>query len=189
MIVVAVASLFVGGVTYADDDEVVVRWDIVSVNPPFCPGPGGVASAQTHHNNNSTITFTGSGTFKPGDREEVTGGGTWTTATSTGTYKVIELVSWHQVPASTVNCSNDPTPGQRSAGLAVLRIKYNDGSKGVLAVSCRLPGSPPSVFEGIAVSKDFIGYTHNVEPVGGVNANRTLFHVQKKGDNDNSNGD
>jgi hypothetical protein len=29
-----------------------------------------------------------------------------------------------------------------------------------------------------------IGYTHNVEPVG-VNANRTLFHVQKKGDNDN----
>ncbi len=131
----------------------------------------------THHNDNSTITLTGSGTFEPGDRSEVTGGGTWSTASGSGTYTVTELVSWLQAPG-TLNCDHDTIPGQRAAGLVVLRIRYNDGSKGVLTVSCRLIGTPAAVFEGIAVSKGFVGYTHNVEPVAGVNANRTLFHIQ-----------
>jgi hypothetical protein len=71
------------------------------------------------------------------------------------------------------------------AGLAVLRIKYSDGSLGVLVISCHLfpgpsgiPGSPPSVFEGITVSKGFVDFFDRVPPVGGVDANRTLFHVQ-----------
>lgn len=177
MITAALVLLFVGGVAYSDDDdETVIRWDIVNL-PPFCPAPGGMASATTHHNDNSTITLTGSGTFKPGDREEVTGGGTWETATGSGTYKVTGLVSWHRAPGA-LDCPNDPTPGERAAGHAVLRIKYSDGSKGVLTISCRLGGTPNSVFEGIAVSKGFVDYTHNVEPVPGVNANRTIFHIQ-----------
>ena len=166
-----------------DDDDTVVRWDIVHI-PPLCPTPGGNASATTHHNNNSTITLTGSGTFEPGDRKEVTGGGTWTTASGSGTYRVTELVSWQPAPG-VFNCSPDTIPGQRSAGLAVLRIRYNDGSKGVLMVSCRLSGTPQEVFEGIAVSKGFVGYPHNIEPMMGVDANFTLFHIQQRAEDTN----
>lgn len=177
-IMAALVLLFVGGVAYSDDDdETVIRWDIVNL-PPFCPAPSGMASATTHHNDNSTITFTGSGTFKPDDREEVTGGGTWATATGSGTYKVTELVSWHRAPG-VLDCPNDPIPGERAAGHLVLRIKYSDGSKGVLTISCRLGGTPNSVFEGVAASKGFVDYTHNIEPAPGVNANRTLFHIQE----------
>jgi len=177
----ALTLLFSGAVLQANDNnDTVVRWDIVHV-PPFCPAPGGNASAMTHHNNNETITLTGSGTFKPGDPEEVTGGGTWTTAAGSGTYTVTKLVSWLRAPGA-LNCPNDTIPGERAPGLAVLRIKYNDGSRGVLFVSCRLPGSPPSMFEGVAVSKGVVGYVHNVEPIGGVDANRTLFHIQTDND-------
>lgn len=197
-LVFGIGAILLSGVTkahsptIADHEDTVVRWDIVHlVAPPFCPTPGGNASATTRHNDPglSTITFTGSGTFKPGDREEVTGGGTWTTlsgttVTGSGTYQVTELVSWLQAPG-VAPCSIDTIPGQRSAGLAVLRIRYNDGSKGVLTVSCRLPGTPPAVFEGIAASKGFVGYLHNVEPSPGVDANRTLFHIQQQDDEDN----
>ena len=69
-------------------------------------------------------------------------------------------------------------PAKASAGLAVLRIKYSDGSLGVLVVSCALPGAAPSVFEGITVSKSFVDFFDRVPPVPGVNANRTLFHLQ-----------
>lgn len=187
-IMAALVLLFVGGVAYSDDDdETVIRWDIVNL-PPFCPGPGGMASATTHHNNNATITLTGSGTFKPDDREDVTGGGTWTTAAGSGTYTVIELVSWHRAPG-TLDCPNDTIRGERAAGLAVLRIRYQDGSKGVLTISCRLAGTPPGVFEGIAVSKGFIDYTHNVEPAPGVNANRTLFHIQEEDEEEDDEDD
>jgi hypothetical protein len=79
-----------------------------------------------------------------------------------------------------LNCPNDPTEGTRSAGLAVLEVEYSDGSEGVLVVSCRLAGTATSVFEGIAASKDFVTYNRNIEPIAGVNANRTLFHIQKE---------
>ncbi len=65
------------------------------------------------------------------------------------------------------------------AGLAVLRISYSDGSEGVLVVSCKLPvGTPDSVLEGITASKGFTDFWNRVAPVDGVNANRTVFHVQ-----------
>lgn len=179
----ALTFVFAGAVMYADDT--VVRWDIVNL-PPFCPEPGGEASAQTHHNDNSKITMTGSGTFDPKEFcEPAQGGGTWTTfnsagvATGGGTYQVTQLVSWHRAPGA-LNCPNDPTPGVRAAGHANLRIVYSDGSHGILTISCRLAGTPNTVFEGIAVSKDFVDYTHNVEPTSGVNANRTLFHIQEE---------
>lgn len=179
------ATLFASvGIAYAGEQ---VRWDIVNL-PPFCPAPGGVASALA--NDNSKITMTGSGTFvsssgRHDGTRAVTGGGTWATvnasgaATGGGTYEVTGLVRWERAPG-VLNCPNDPTEGTRSAGLAVFEIEYSDGSEGVLLVSCRLAGSPSSVFEGIAASKDFVTYNRNIEPVAGVNANRTLFHIEEE---------
>ena len=68
------------------------------------------------------------------------------------------------------------------SGLMVVEIRYNDGSRGFLTVGCRLPGTgppttPTSVFEGITVTKNFVDYWFRFEPVAGVDANRTLFHV------------
>src|SRR2546425_9629238 len=62
-----------------------MRWDIISVN--FGTGTvsaGGVASAFA--NDNSKITLTGTGTFRsnPGNPQDVTGGGGWTTHASGG---------------------------------------------------------------------------------------------------------
>src|SRR2546428_9816677 len=62
-----------------------MRWDIISVN--FGTGTvsaGGVASAFA--NDNSKITLTGTGTFRsnPGNPQDVTGGGSWTTYASRG---------------------------------------------------------------------------------------------------------
>src|SRR2546428_5442878 len=62
-----------------------MRWDIISVN--FGTGTvsaGGVASAFA--NDNSKITLTGTGTFRsnPGNPQDVTGGGGWTTHAARG---------------------------------------------------------------------------------------------------------
>src|SRR2546422_9827383 len=62
-----------------------MRWDLISVN--FATGTvsaGGVASALA--NDNSKITLTGTGTFRsnPGNAQDVTGGGGWTTYPSRG---------------------------------------------------------------------------------------------------------
>jgi hypothetical protein len=60
-----------------------------------------------------------------------------------------------------------------------LRIVYSDGSDGVLLISCNVPGegTPPSVFEGITVSKDSIDYWNRNNPVPGVDGNRTAIHI------------
>jgi hypothetical protein len=64
------------------------------------------------------------------------------------------------------------------AGLAVLKISYNDGSDGVLIVSCTIAGTPAGVFEGITASKGFVDYwNREPPPTPPGNANRTLFHV------------
>ena len=61
----------------------------------------------------------------------------------------------------------------------------DDGSKGILVVSCDLPGNPPpgpagspdSLFEGITASKGFVDYWNRSAPAPGVDGNRTIFHV------------
>ena len=75
------------------------------------------------------------------------------------------------------------------AGLLFVKIAYSDGSRGVLVVSCRLPGgpdfvtrpaAPASIFEGITASKSYTDYWNRVPPIGApnpVDGNRTLFHV------------
>jgi hypothetical protein len=166
-----------------------VRWDIISLQPPNIL-PGGVASATAA--DGSRIELTGSGTFTApggsggGSSSATTGGGTWATfdaadiPTGSGTYEVTGLVRWDQAPGTPpppIDMIGDPA--ERSAGLAMLRIQYSDGSRGVLAVSCHLVGTPDSVFEGIAASKGFVDYLHAEAPVPGVDANRTLFHVRQ----------
>jgi hypothetical protein len=171
-----------------------VRWDIISVNfaPPFTISAGGIASALA--GDGSHITFTGSGTFVApaggdGSSSATTGGGMWalfasgaTTPSATGTYVVTGLVRWDPAPFP----PGGPPPrtdlidpsAVRSTGLAVLRITYSDGERGILVVSCEGVTSPPSMFEGVTASKGFIDYKTPAAPVGGVDANRTLFHIE-----------
>lgn len=152
------------------------------------------------------ITVSGSGKFTPGEPDDVSGGGTWQTfdntgaATGMGTYKVTRLIRFTGAPGTQTigvvdNIGNGTLKDNRS-GLAFFRIKYFDNlgnpiagpdGHGVLVVSCHLNGNPPpqgpdaspaSVFEGITASKGFVDYWNRVAPVGGVDGNRTLFHVR-----------
>jgi hypothetical protein len=187
--------------------ETEYRWDLVhidfSISPSFIISPGGSDSALA--NDGSKITLTGHGTFEPGEPEEVTGGGTWTTfdasgaQTASGTYRVTELIRFTVAPGLANALAIDHIPGNRGdltdhrAGLLFVKIAYSDGSKGVVAVSCDLPGgpgpdrpgAPPSVFEGITASKGFVDYWNRVAPVPNVDGNRTLFSVRvEKADRD-----
>jgi hypothetical protein len=184
-----------------------VRWDIVSVNfvAPFTVAAGGMASASA--NDGSHITLTGSGTFVApaglrddeegrdgeqrgdGTSSATTGGGKWavfasgaTTPSATGTYVVTGLVRWDPAPFPPGGPPPrtdliDPT-AQRSTGLAVLRVSYSDGEHGILVVSCTGVTAPANMFEGVTASKGFVDYFNRQAPVGGVDANRTLFHIE-----------
>jgi len=167
-----------------------VRWDIISLvggNFPGPANPGGSASASAA-NGGDTITLTGTGTFvapagSNGGSGAVTGGGTWHTSTgASGTYEVKELVSFvfANFQASTpVLTDNIGALNERANGTAVLRVRFSDGSSGVLTVGCHGPGAPAGIFEGIAVTKGFVTYYNVAAPTGGVDANRTIFHVRR----------
>jgi len=169
-----------------------VRWDIITVNfVALTVDAGGVASATAK--DGSYITMTGSGTFVApgggnGTSSAATGGGTWTTytsggvATGSGTYEVTGLVRWDRAPFP----PGSPPPltdliepsAVRSTGLAVVRITYSDGQRGILVVSCTGSTAPASMFEGITATKQFIDYKNNVPAVPGVDGGRTLFHIE-----------
>lgn len=179
----ALFSVLAAGASGGGDDKS-IRWDIVSID--FAAGTvsaGGVASAKA--NDGSKITLTGSGTFEPGDDDEVTGGGTWKTfdaagtETGSGRYRVRELVSWEKAPGALPPLTDRIGRSEDArAGLAVFQIRFSHGGGlGKLVVSCHLVGSPDSIFEGITASKGFVDYFDPVDPVAGVDANRTLFHV------------
>jgi hypothetical protein len=119
--------------------------------------------------------------------------------TGSGTYRVTELVRFTVAPGVANALAIDHIPGAMAdlsdhrAGLLFVKIAYSDGSKGVLVVSCDLPGgpgpdrppAPASIFEGITASKGFVDYWNRVAPVPGVDGNRTLFHIlEKQGDRD-----
>lgn len=167
-----------------------VRWDIISVDfTTLTLSAGGMASARA--NDGSKITLTGSGTFHgSGDDDAVTGGGMWWTfnpsgiQTATGTYEVKRLLSWEPAPGTPpLPHDNIGELEDSSAGLAVLRIDYSDGSQGVLTVSCHLnPPTPASVFEGVTTTKGFADYWNREAPVAGVAGNRTNFHILDQGD-------
>jgi hypothetical protein len=183
-LIAAFVMLFSSSVAFGQADH--VRWDIISLQPPNIL-PNGVASALAE--DGSKITLTGNGTFVApgggrGGSSAATGGGTWETrdnadnVTGSGTYEVTGLVLWKQAPGTNAAIDLIGNPAERSAGLAVLTVEYDDGGRGILVVSCHLAGTPNSVFEGVNASKGFVHYYDNVAPVAGVDANRTLFHVR-----------
>ena len=164
-----------------------VRWDIISLvggAPPGPINPGGMASAMAP--DGDTITLTGTGTFVApggdnGGSGAVTGGGTWLTDAASGTYQVKELVSFvvaNPQSSTPAFVDNIGSLTERTNGTAVLRIEFSDGQSGVLTVGCHGPGAPPGIFEGIATTKGYKTYYEAEDPVGGVDANRTLFHVR-----------
>jgi TAT (twin-arginine translocation) pathway signal sequence len=170
-------------------DGAKVRWDIINVDfTTLTLSAGGMASARTA--DNSKITLTGSGTFGSGEDGGVTGGGTWMTfgptgaATGSGTYKVKRLVSWEPTSGTPpLPHDNIGIRANESAGLAVLQIRYSDGSRGVLTVSCTLVGTSPAVFEGVTATKAFVDYwNREAPPAPPGNANRTNFHLMSSED-------
>jgi hypothetical protein len=175
-----------------------MRWDITSTQfsgtTPIAISAGGTDSAFA--NDGSSIKLTGSGTFlslscaSRFSALALGGGGTWQTLgptaapTGNGTYSVLRGPATFQgVPGTPLGITDriGNIQDERS-GLMMVEIRYNDGSRGILTASCRLPGTgppttPTSVFEGITVTKDFVDYWFRFEPVAGVDANRTVFHV------------
>jgi hypothetical protein len=163
-----------------------IRWDLIDLEfPDVFAGGDDTASAE----DGSTLTLTGSGTFRPGHRSEVTGGGNWSTTNhdvpGSGTYRVTELVSWVRAPGTELGTPLVDHIGNKadgSPGLAVFRIKYSDGLDGTLVVSCNLNGTPPSVDEGINASRGFVNFFHPAMPGFGKHSNRTVFHLLHGGD-------
>ncbi len=160
-----------------------IRWDTVSLS-----FPGGVPTLDAGGSDYAlaadltTIQVSGSGTF--GGGVPPTGGGSWATSglsgTASGTFTVTGLVRFDAAPGSLPPgfVDNIGAPANTRSGLAILRIRYSDGSEGTLVVSCHQPvGSPSGIFEGITATKGFVGFHERVPPVPGVNANRTLFHI------------
>jgi hypothetical protein len=159
------------------------RWDTISLT-----FPGGVPTINAGGSDYAlaadltTIQISGSGTF--GGGVAPTGGGTWATSgpsgTAGGTFTVTGLVKFTVAPGSLPPglVDNIGDPANARSGLAILSVKYSDGSRGTLLVSCHLPvGSPGGVFEGITATKNFVGFHERVPAVPGVDANRTAFHV------------
>jgi len=188
LLAMAIVPLLTVSKARGDGDELTIRWDLIHIanfsGPVIDPGGHASASAQ----DNSKITLTGSGTFKLGESDEVTGGGTWQTfnpsgvPTANGIYRVTGFIKFDVAPGSLppTAVDNIGNAANSHSGLAFLRIRYNDGSRGVLVVSCDLPvGTPASVFEGILASKDFVEYWNHGLAMPGVDGNRTSFHFIK----------
>ncbi len=160
-----------------------IRWDTISLTfPDGVPTIDAGGSDYALAADLTTIQISGSGTF--GGGVPPTGGGTWATSgasgTASGTFTVTGLVRFDVAPGSLPPgfVDNIGAPANTRSGLAILRIKYSDGSGGTLVVSCHQPvGSPSGIFEGITATKGFVGFHERVPPVPGVNANRTLFHI------------
>lgn len=167
------------GAPAANAQAIHVRWDIIQPGTPLVAG--GSLSAKA--DNGSKITLTGTGTFVApasgqGSSNDVTGGGTWAidAPSASGTYEVTGLVRFDEEPAGTlvgtgITDTIDDLEDAH-AGLAILSISYSDGEHGILVVSCHLPGSPPTVFEGITVSKGFVDFFNPVQAL------QTTFHVK-----------
>jgi hypothetical protein len=185
--ILLILPLIFAVIARSDSEETTLRWDIISVDfNTLTASAGGNASARA--NDGSKITLKGSGTFKPDDPEDVTGGGTWTTfasngttVTGSGTYEVKSLVKFDLAPGTfPLATDNIGNPLDFRSGLVVLRIRYSPGGQsGILVVSCAAGGtSPPTVFEGITASKGFVDYwNREMPPAPPGDANRTAFHV------------
>ena len=158
----------------------------------FTIAPGGTSTSQATNipaqfaGDNSTITVTGSGTFKLNPGAAVTGGGTWKTVNGTtgevaeGTYQVTRLV-FFELGAGTLAGGSGITDetgnlNDTIAGLAVLSVHYSDGENGMLVVSCTIAG-PPAALEGTTATKGVVDYSNPLIP--DITTANTLFHILK----------
>ena len=167
-----------------------VSWDIIHFSTATTPptvSAGGVAFASARNPSTLTIRLTGSGTFvgpaSGGTSSGAAGGGTWetfsgATSTGSGTYDVRELISWEFANLQAGSAIDLIDNGSRANGTAVFRIRYSDGSEGVLGIGCHGAGAPAGIVEGVIATKDFVTYWDAQAPVGGVDANRTIFHIR-----------
>ena len=168
--------------------EGAVRWDIVHLanTMPLTISAGGTASATARNPSSLKIVLTGSGTFKPGESDEVTGGGTWVTysgcpdacvPTGSGMYRVTRLASW-EFDNLQLLVLNDLIGQNAANGNVVLRIRYSDGSRGTLGIGCHGPGADAGIVEGVIATKGYVTYWDAVAPTTpAVDANRTVFHI------------
>jgi hypothetical protein len=167
----------------------IIRWDIVSID--FVAGTisaGGKASARAADDSKITLTGSGRVRLETGEPPRVLGGGgTWEVrdasdnVTGSGTYRTTRFVQWHRAPGTPPPLTDRiGNPANRSAGLLILRIRYSDGTRGVLAISCHLGGTPDTVFEGITATKGFASYTFPEAPAPPADGNFTLFHVRSR---------
>jgi len=190
LILPPIAALLLLAATTAIATTQFVRWDIVNltvVNGIPTISAGGIATAIAE--DGSKIILTGSGTFvfpSAIGSTVVNGGGIWKTFSPTGhltgqgSYVVTNYLNFRFASGFLPSGVNDEIGEADDAhsGLAHLRILYSDGHRGVLIISCNLPGGElPNRFEGITVSKEAVDFWNRTDPVTGVNANRTLFHT------------
>jgi hypothetical protein len=191
---VALSLFALAGAPVVRGQDTKLRWDLISIqfrapSAPNIVSAGGNDSAVA---NNAAgmprlrIKLTGSGTFSQWDSTDVTGGGDYVittpqgTVVDSGTYTVTQLISWAldsvQLPVNVNNVTNGAPEDFRN-GLAIFRIAYSDGSKGVLIVSCAGPGASEEPYEGISVTKGKVHFQIPDVPVANVDANRTVFTV------------
>jgi len=166
-----------------------VRWDLIHVDfstTPLTVSPGGTAFASADADNRITFTDS-SGTFvapaSGGISGAVTGGGKWETfdgtTTKSGTYTVIGLVSWQFANFTSGPATDLIDSHERANGNAILRIRYDDGSEGVLGIGCHDGGAPPGIQEGVIATKGYVTYWTGAIHVPGVDLNFTAFHILK----------
>ena len=158
-----------------------IQWDIATVpctgpnnSNPCSLNPGGSATAMALDCSFpgtpfgcTTITLTGRGTFVAGSATDVTGGGTWKVVagdgtTTSGEFLVTELIQWEKSEPLWVPQCLDPICEtfdnigdirDATGGLAIVRVAYSDGTKGVLTLACSGLLDPPSITEGVTASK------------------------------------
>jgi hypothetical protein len=191
---IALAFICLSAPLLADDSHGTrYRWDIFQVTDVTATGftiaPGGTSTSQATFypaqlaGDNSTITLTGSGTFRVNEGDDVTGGGNWTTAaadgtvTGTGTYRVTRLVFFELGAGTLAGAPIIDETGNLAdtrAGLAVLRVHYSDGTNGMAVIVCSIAG-PPAVIEGTTATKGVVDYSNPLIPDG--TTGNTLFHV------------
>jgi hypothetical protein len=100
--------------------------------------------------NGDTVTITAAGTLSVHPKS-VTGTGTYSstnTKVGSGTWTAVKLLSFKAV------ATNDAvTPGATS-GKALIRVQLSNGKRGVLRITCHLPGTtvPPSFHEGVRLA-------------------------------------
>ena len=181
----------------SDHHETKVRWDIIQISVSgsvITVSPGGMSTSvaalipSQGTGDDSTITLRGKGTFEPGERHEVTGGGTWATAKkdgtpiASGTYRVTEFLLWQNsggsLPPGIIDTIGNPA--NVVTGLAILRVKYSDREEGIIVVSCNFgPPAPAAAFEGTTATKGVVDYSNPISAPDASTGN-TFFHLMQE---------